>query len=256
MIAVPVKPVVLAANEPYQEPAPEPAVATPGLPVGLPARLSWHTIMAFAKLAPEWRILYTHQDKPVLIERQFGKGTIVLATDSYFVTNEAMLKERHTTLLTWLTGGAHSVIFDERHLGVGEQPGLASLLRRYRLQGLFAGLLLVAALYVWRQCLAPFPPPPEEDADLRFPQAAAGRGTASALVNLLRRSVAVADLPATCFAEWRSSRKAKHKRSQNKELEMKAVLADYAAAPPRQRDAVATYRRLSEIAKRKEVTGE
>jgi len=52
----------------------------------------------------------------VVIERDFGKGSVVIATDSYFVSNESMEQDRHADLLAWLIGANKNVVFDEAHL--------------------------------------------------------------------------------------------------------------------------------------------
>jgi hypothetical protein len=45
-------------------------------------------------LDSNWRVLYERGGYPVLIERVFGSGSIVLCSDSYFLSNEALRRER------------------------------------------------------------------------------------------------------------------------------------------------------------------
>jgi hypothetical protein len=54
----------------------------------LPGSITWHTIVSFDGLEAGWETIYQSAEKPVMIERRYGKGTIVLATDTYFVSNE------------------------------------------------------------------------------------------------------------------------------------------------------------------------
>jgi hypothetical protein len=68
----------------------------------------------------------------VVVERQVGRGTIVMASDSYFLSNEALQRDRHADLLAWLVGSGTQVVFDEAHLGIVEKPGVATLMRKYR----------------------------------------------------------------------------------------------------------------------------
>src|SRR5208282_4345007 len=84
----------------------------------LPATLAWHSAAVFTNLAKSWRTIYARGTNPVVIERRFGTGTVVLATDSYFLSNEALRKDRHPDLLAWLVGPARRVVFDEAHLGI------------------------------------------------------------------------------------------------------------------------------------------
>ncbi len=65
-----------------------------GLP-DLPAAVSWHTNLYFEPLDNSWRTIYAVDGKPVVIERKMGQGSIVLCSDSFFISNEAMRGERH-----------------------------------------------------------------------------------------------------------------------------------------------------------------
>lgn len=171
-------------------------------PDGLPESTSWHSGIYFAGLDKAWRALYKRDGYPVIIERPFGKGSLVLAGDSYLVSNEALRNERYPGLLSWLLGGRREIIFDETHLGVQESPGIAGLLRQYHLEGLLVGLLFVAGLFVWRSG-APLVPPyadePKEAAAVRGREAAAG------FASLLRRSIPASEILFACFAEWQTA---------------------------------------------------
>ncbi|MGA2555338.1 MAG: hypothetical protein ABSG04_03605, partial [Verrucomicrobiota bacterium] len=106
-----------------------------------------------------WQTLYQRKGHPVIVQRAFGPGSLVLSTDSYFLSNEALRRERHAELLAWLVGPHPDVIFDETHLGVEERPGVAGLMRQYHLQGVLLALALIAALFIWRNSLPLVPPP-------------------------------------------------------------------------------------------------
>jgi hypothetical protein len=163
-----------------------------------PASVPWHGSLSFnVDPAAEWRVLYRGADGPVLIERRLGGGTIVLATDSYFLSNEALQRERSSALLAWLVGPNSHVTFDETHLGVTLEPGVAALAKQYGLGAACATVLLLAALFIWRQSVSFVPPvePPREIALAYHP--------AVGLERLLRRSVPPAELGQACLAEWR-----------------------------------------------------
>ena len=109
-----------------------------------------------------------------------GAGHLVLAADVYFLSNEALQEDRSTPLLVWLIGPHTRVLFDESHLGVVADPGIAALARRYGMSGAFFTLLLLAALFVWRR-MALFVPPPDDAPEiaLLYHPAAGLRGAAA-----------------------------------------------------------------------------
>ena len=54
----------------------------------------------FTNLDSAWRVIYARGTDAVVIERRFDKGLVVMATNSYFVSNEAMETDRHADLVT------------------------------------------------------------------------------------------------------------------------------------------------------------
>ncbi|MEW6306683.1 MAG: DUF4350 domain-containing protein [Verrucomicrobiota bacterium] len=182
----------------------EAATAARQAPIAsLPESVHWHTAIHFKDPAAEWKILYAREGLPVLMERAFGSGTVVLSADSYFLSNEGLRNDRYPALLAWLLGAGRTVVFDETHLGVNENPGVASLARRYRLHGLVGGLLLLAALFVWKNS-ASLVPPLDDEAGAGG-AAVLGRESAAGFVNMLRRTIAPGQLAAVCLAEWKKS---------------------------------------------------
>jgi hypothetical protein len=162
----------------------------------------WHSAMYFATVKEPWRMVYAIEGRAVIIERSFGSGTAVLASDSYFISNEAMRADRKPALLAWLAGNQRRFVFDETHHHVFEQPGVASLLRKYRLHGLIAGLLVLTALFIWKSAASFLP---RDRADETAGGAIAGRDAYSGFTNLLRRGLPPRDLLPVCLAEWRKS---------------------------------------------------
>jgi len=163
--------------------------------------ISWHSALYFTDLKPVWKVLYKCDGKPVVIERPWGRGSILLASDSYFVSNEALRSERVPRLLASFAGPS-TVLFDEQHQGVQEEPNMAGLVRKYRLTGAMAALLVVAGLFVWQHVVR-FVPGYESSAsegDL-----VAGQGLAEGFVNLLRRTIAPSEIIGICAAEWRKA---------------------------------------------------
>ena len=178
-------------------------VTAAGREAGLPERLACHSVLCFTNVQASWRVLYTCAGRPVIMERPFGQGAIALSTLSYAISNEALRDERRTAFLVWLLGGRTHIVFDETHHGIQESPGLMALARRYGLTWALANLLVLAGLFIWRNNAALVP---AEEADGNGEaNLAAGKDSATALGNLLRRNVARADLMATCVAVWKRS---------------------------------------------------
>lgn len=134
----------------------------------------------------KWKVLATLNKDVMIAERRYGQGSIVVVTDSYFASNEALLKEPAPGFLAWLVGDRRHVIFDETHLGTGENPGIMSLALRYHLQGFFFAGLVLFALYVWQSSTSLVPP---DDNLEKASNHVSGHGATAGLVSLLRRGI-------------------------------------------------------------------
>lgn len=134
-------------------------------------------------------------------ERQVGRGSIVIAPSAYPFTNLALERDRDTALLLRLIGPNKRTVFDEEHLGVSENGSIATLARKYNLQAFVAALLLLAALFVWKNSVSLLPPKELPPAGY-----AAAKDTASGLANLLRRNIPKSQLVKICFEEWEKTR--------------------------------------------------
>ena len=220
-----------------------PAVVVNKTDLPLPKRLEWHSGIVFTNLGKSWRVIYARDTNAVVIERRFGRGSVVIATDSYFISNEAMVKDRHADLLAWLIGADKNIVFDEAHFGVVESSGVALLMRKYRLHGLATGLLLLAVLFVWKNSSSLVPPSGDEKPE----DFVAGKDSAAGFVNLLRRSVAPRDLLTACFAEWKKSLARKGGISSTRVQRAEAIVAEENSRPNKERNPIATYRKISEV---------
>lgn len=165
----------------------------------------WHSVAVF-DIAPaaagRWQTRYTLEGRPVMIETRFGKGSVVLATDCFFLSNEALAatRDRPSALLAALIGPARTVLFDETVHGLRDRHNTTWLLLRYRLHVLLAVLALLFLLTLWQHA-CPLLPPQEVEADA--PQR--GLRMEDGLVSLLRRHLAAARLPRQLFDLWRQS---------------------------------------------------
>jgi hypothetical protein len=209
----------------------------------LPESLDWHSGIVFTNLAKSWQIIYARDLNAVMIERKFGRGSVVIATDSYFVSNEAMAKDRHANLLAWLVGPETNVVFDEAHFGIVETSGVATLMRKYRLHGLAAGLILLAGLFVWKNSTSLVPPHVEE----KRRNFVEGKDSASGFVNLLRRSIAPGDLLATCYTEWKKSVAPKGNIPVPRFQQAEAVFLGENSPSAKSCNPVETYKKISGI---------
>jgi len=206
----------------------------------LPAPLAWYSTLFFDPQDDAWRTIYARADKPVLIERSFGKGSIVLSSDSFLLSNEAMKSKRYPRLLSWLCGSHKKIIFDETHLGVRKSPGIATLLRKYGLAPFLISLLGLAILTIWKQSTR-LVPPYEDEQTLVDP----GKDTSAGLTNLLRRNISLNDLLLACLEEWKRS--FTHGKQNRSALlpRIQEIIAEHCTQPRKNRNPVQAYRKIS-----------
>lgn len=174
-------------------------------PTALPDSLPWRTTFGIDPQADAWRTVYQVGTTPVVVERPWGEGTIVLLGNAFLLSNEAMAHAREPALLTWLQGAHPIAVFDESHLGVRENPGVATLARRYGLEHTALALLLVAILFIWRNGTSLVPRQPEDDTTAETTNELTGRDSATGLLNLLQRAVNARTLFPVCVSEYRRS---------------------------------------------------
>lgn len=217
----------------------------------LPLSLPWREGGVLDELGEDWTPVYQIDDEVVVAQRVFGRGKIVLLTDDYLFSNEALLKHRYTGLLTWVLGDQRTLIFDETHLGVSERTGVAILMRRYRLGGFCLACAVLMLLIVWRGVS---PLLPAHVGRTKGNVILAEHSTEAGLSDLVRRSVASVDLPREAFSQWKQSfiRNAADEAHYAKELEdVHALLADYAELPKRKRKPAELHLNIQTIINRK-----
>lgn len=216
---------------------------------GLPQAISWHTAIYFDELESPWRVIYASNGHPGIIERRFGRGTIVLCADSYCFSNEALLRERLPELLAWLIGKNGNVVFDETHFGIQEKPGIAGLARKYRLHWLFAGIVLLAGLFIWKNSTC-FVPPHDNDPSMGSNDFTSERDNTEGLVSLLRRNISPRDILGVCIEELEKSFAHGREVPEDKQQNIRAAVDAERSRPSKHGDPVqgyqAIYRILSE----------
>ncbi len=147
----------------------------------------------------DWNAVHSAAGHAILIERKFGKGSIVLAADAYPLTNQALLFHRDANLISWCAGPNWRLIFDESHFGVTETGSVAALGRRYHLEPFLAALLLAAVLFIWKNST---PLVPARSVEQPTAPAAQSWGMPH---YLLRRAAPPAEVIHACLEEWRKS---------------------------------------------------
>lgn len=221
------------------------AFLSSGWPEPLPETIPWRARVAFDLQATEWEVVYWWQEAPAVAQRPWGQGTIVLAADSYLFSNEALRGDRVTELLAWWAGLPNRLLVDEFHHGLVKQPGIADLVRKYRLQGAAASLLMVVALLLWRQA-APFAPAPAETRSVAD-ESAVGRGAEEGWVGLMRQHIQADDLLGVCHEAWRNSPAVN--RVPDEHVARLEGLMRAAGAGKRRRNPVTLYRQICQLLK-------
>tara|TARA_R110000850_G_scaffold167905_1_gene292915 strand:- start:773 stop:2071 length:1299 start_codon:yes stop_codon:yes gene_type:complete len=166
----------------------------------------WYSQYRFEATDDAWRIVASVKKQPVVIERNFGEGSVVLMTDSFFVSNESLHLGAAPEFLVWVLGGKKNVVFDETIHGTEESGGAMKLVRRHRLHGVFFGFLIFVGLWAWRSGSSLAPGSDDLDRGLvGAGGAVSGEETESGLIRLLRRCVSKSDLIDHCVEMWRES---------------------------------------------------
>jgi hypothetical protein len=155
---------------------------------GFEERTTWNLL----PVDPAW------QRGPRFAERPRGRGSIVILTGNELLSGQLRQAPSGDRLLR-LLGPSHKVIFNEYSLGVADQGGIVTLLRRAGWGPAALLLLLAAALYLWRAATTILPTRP--DALTRQEPA----GAAAALSQLLRKHIPATLLLPTCLDEWKKA---------------------------------------------------
>lgn len=211
----------------------------------LPPVISWHTNLYFDLFENVWQPLYSYEGLPLIVERSYGKGSILLCADSFFISNEALWSERHPQLLVWLIGGNSKIIFDETHFGIYKQPSVAQLLRHYRFHWFFAALVVLALLFIWKS--TSYFVPPLQDDDLAGADVVSEKDYTQGLIALLRRNIAGSQVLQVCAREWEQTFK-KNPRIRAAAFEhVKGIIETESNASKKSKDPVPGYQKISKL---------
>jgi hypothetical protein len=212
----------------------------------LPREISWHTALYFDAPDENWRVVYAAEGRPVVVERPYGRGSLVLLADSFLLSNEALRSERHPELLVWLLGESANIVFDETHFGILKHPGVLSLVKKYRFHWFIFAVAVLAILFVWKNSVY-FVPPPEKHPAQPAEDFISDRDAAQGLISLLRRNIPVSQLLPACAREWECTMPPEKRIRNAQRVQIQSVLRKMAARSPESIDPVAAYRRISKI---------
>ncbi|NLT69788.1 MAG: hypothetical protein GXX91_03720 [Verrucomicrobiaceae bacterium] len=185
------------------ETVPGETLAAEGVPAELPY---WRSQFRFELRDPAWKAVVLVGSDPVVIERRWGRGSMVVTTDSYFVSNESLHFGGEPGFLLWLLGDKKKVVFDETIHGTSESGGAMKLIRRHRAHGVFFGLFVFLILWAWRGASTLVPGNEElERGIVSAGGAVVGEETGSGFIRLLRRSVRPSELIPRCVEVWKGT---------------------------------------------------
>jgi hypothetical protein len=219
---------------------------------GFPTQLEQHSELYFATPDEKWLVLYRLDNRPVLMERRFGAGSLVVVADAFLTSNEAMHFDRHPALLGWLAGANRQLIFDENHHGIARQSGIMVLAHKYRLTFFFVALVTLAGLTIWKWSV-PFAPV-RRAAVRRGSEELSGMDYLAGLINLLRRSVRPDKLLAVCVREWRKSYLPADAKPTTEEEKIGAIVRQPLPKTARDKQILIRYRKIIDIlAERKRI---
>lgn len=211
---------------------------------GLPRTISWHSNLYFKDPEPAWKTLYAVADEPVMVERSVGKGSLVLATDSYLLSNEAMKSERLPGLLLYLVGRHSQIIVDETHHGLQQHEGVIGYIRAHRLHWILIAILTVAGLFVWKNAV-PLVPPGSRRSSADPSKSAQTRNATQGLANLLRRNIPPKRLLEICFEQWEKAFKKNIRYPAAKRERARRIIEQPGSGSAKRPDPVSGYRAIS-----------
>ncbi len=172
--------------------------------------LPWPSPLWFDLFSEEWKSVLVSGEQPVVVEKRYQTGSIVLAADSYVFSNESLLKNNGSSVLAYLCGSKQLIILDETHLGVTRRAGISTLIRKYNLAVPVVLLGIFVLLFVWKNAYSLIPPDKQNEM-VQARMAQSRKGSASAkdhmagLVNLLKIHIEKPDLIRECINAWKGA---------------------------------------------------
>ena len=218
----------------------------------LPEAISWHSLLFFKDPEPSWKVLYTVNDRPVVVERPFGSGSILFLSDTYLFSNEALRADRHPQLLAYAVGSNSTFVFDESHFGITRRQGVADLVRLYRFHWFVLVVILVAALYVWKNTVN-FIPPVQENSETDVRSKVAERDYTQGLIGMLRRYIPKHKILPICLQEYMETHRLGSRIPREKTDQIRAIAGTLSQKDQEKNNPVRVYQSISRMLKRKSI---
>lgn len=165
----------------------------------LPDQFPWRDTTFIRPTHKDWQVIYSVQDKPVILERRMGQGSIVVLANSFLLSNEALVNQRQTALISWLCAQNVNLVFDETIHNIQASQGVMTLAKTYHLKGLAMGLLVLVGLFIWSR--TPILTAPAHSHAKIIQTHAMDSG----LTSLLTYHLSPKKWLSICFQEWRKN---------------------------------------------------
>jgi hypothetical protein len=221
----------------------------------LGASVKFRSPWRFAQLGPEWKAIAEIGGRPVIVEKQHGRGAIVLVSDSYFLSNEGIARSPHSPearLLLWIAGERRRLVFDETHHFIEESEGVIAMAARYNLDGVIPGLVLLFLLVLWRGGSSLVPGDEALDIGMRDAVTVSGIDADSGVVRMMRGGIPPRDILRQCYLAWaRNPILRKRYSTAQVEAVRDAVVAEE-AKPRRERSFPGAYHRIVQSLSRRD----
>jgi hypothetical protein len=218
----------------------------------LPEAISWHSLLFFKEPEPSWNVLYTVNDLPVVVERQFGNGSILFLSDTYLFSNEALRADRHPQLLAYAVGPSSTFVFDESHFGISRRQGVADLVRLYRFHWFVLVVVLMAALYVWKNTVK-FIPPAQGSGETGVRSKSAERDYTQGLIGMLRRYIPKHKILPVCLQEFIETDRFGFRIPREKTDRIRSIADTLSQKNQEKKNPVRVYQSISRMLKRKSI---
>jgi hypothetical protein len=229
-----------------EKPPGKASYARDDLPGNLPEAISWHTALYFDDLDDAWQVIYAADGRPVIVEKPYGHGSLVLSADSFFLSNEALRSERYPELLAWTLGESAAVVFDETHLGIFKHPGVLTLIKKYRFHWFIFTVAVLALLFIWKNSVY-FVPPPKRSQAQSGGDFISNRDSTQGLISLLRRNIPARRVLQVCTREWERTIQPQKRLRKDQLAKIKSAFQMITTRSPKSIDPAAGYRRISKI---------
>ena len=146
---------------------------------------------------PKSKPVYKLDGQDIILLLNHGKGDIIISSETYFISNESLVKEPPVRFLTWIMNGRKRVLVDEYHHGISYKKGISFLFKKYNLYWFIGYLILIFLLYLWH--VLPYfqtPLPRPQRAKLQVQSSLTG------YTQLLTKTIPKNKILSICFEQW------------------------------------------------------